>query len=72
MALPWQDRALAYFFLFALWGNVTVDVFMGLDIDLRDNSFWFLKGAWCLVLGAVSERLLAFALLILGPASPFM
>ena len=35
------DRALAAFFAFALWGNVAVDVWMGLDIDLRSTGFAF-------------------------------
>ena len=36
-----QDRALAFFFLFCLWGNVSVDIFMGLDVDLRSTGFAF-------------------------------
>ena len=37
------DYLLAAFYLFALWGNVSVDVFMGLDIDLQSTGFAFHK-----------------------------
>ena len=37
------DRLLACFFLFCLWGNVSVDVWMGLDVDLSNTGFEFHK-----------------------------
>ena len=41
-----SDRAFAAFFLFALWGNATVDLFMGLDIDLRTTGWSFHATVW--------------------------
>ena len=34
-----SDLLLASFFAFALFGNVTVDVWMGFDVDLLDSGF---------------------------------
>ena len=35
------DKALAAFFAFALFGNISVDVWMGADIDLRTTGIGF-------------------------------
>ena len=35
------DFALASFYLFCLWGNVSVDIWMGFDIDLRTTGYTF-------------------------------
>ena len=40
------DHALAAFYAFALWGNIAVDVWMGLDIDLRTTGFAFHASVW--------------------------
>ena len=35
------DLALAAFYAFAIWGNISVDMWMGFDVDLRTTGYSF-------------------------------
>jgi hypothetical protein len=37
------DTLLVCFFIFCLWGNISVDIWMGFDVDLSDTGFEFHK-----------------------------
>lgn len=45
-AMRSADLLLAAFYAFALWGNIAVDVWMGLDVDLRTTGFAFHRLVW--------------------------
>lgn len=58
------DLALAAFYAFAIWGNISVDMWMGFDVDLRTTGYSFHQTA-----GERTSN--AQTLLTLLPTTPF-